>query len=229
MKKAVREENKPGKKSVNDRLGSLKSEITKEKTRSVLRALLTFEKELFFTTLLGVRSFALEIRKPFQVILGHLSLVQLAFLGFCLGGLVVGLLPWIQYRVVFQSEEIVNLGSAARVLFVLPALAGIVLSAVDVSRRRLILLILCALAALGFIAGLIFPNPIHTSIVSGAFQIRWVAYVYVPFLALIAYFSEQAFEKTTFPAAEMLRSILEADRPAPAGITPVRPRSGRAG
>lgn len=214
---------------VQDLFVRLKAEITREKARAILSVLLAFEKELFQSTLSGVRCLALEIRKPFQVILGHLSLVQLAFLGFCLGGLVAGLLPWIQYRVVFQSEEIVNVGSAARVLFVLPALAGIVLSAVEISRRRLILLILCALAALGFIAGLIFPNPVHTSIVPGAFHIRWVAYVYVPFLGLIAYFSERAFEKTTFPAAEMLHSILGADRPAPAGITPARPRSARAG
>lgn len=214
---------------VKERLGSLKSEITKEKTTSVLRSAILFEKELFFSTVRGLQTLALEIRKPFQVLLGHLSLMQLAFLGFCLGGLVVGLLPWIQYRVVFQSEEIVNVGSTAKVLFVLPALGGMVLSAVEISWRRMILLILCAAAGLGFVAGLIFPNPIHTSIVSGAFHIRPVAYAYIPFLALIAYFSEQAFEKTTFPAADMLRSVLDADRPAPAGVKPARPRSGRAG
>ena len=215
--------------SVKERLGSLKAEITKDKASSVLRTVFNFEKELFLATLQGLRSFAGEIRKPFLVVVGHLSIVQLAFLAVCLVALVIGLLPWIQYRVVFQSEEVVNVGSSAKILFVLPALAGIALSALNLQHRRTILLVLCGAAALGFIAGVIFPNPVHTSIVKGSFSLRYVAYAYLPFLALIAGLSEKAFEKTTLPAAEMLQSVLAADRPAPAGYVPARSRSGRAG
>lgn len=212
-----------------ERLDTLKSEITKEKATSVLRSVVVFEKELLVATVAGLRSIAAEIRKPFQVLLGHLNLSQLVFLAVCLGCLVTGLLPWIQYRVVFQSEEIVNVGSTTKVLFVLPALAGIILSALEIRQRRLVLLVLCGVAGMAFVGGIIFPNPVHTSIVPGEFHLRWVAYTYVPFLALVAYSSEKAFEKTTFPAAEMLHSMLAADRPVPAGMMPARPRSGRAG
>lgn len=215
--------------SVQERLGTLKTEITAEKASSVLRKTLDFEKELLFATAQGLRSVAGEVRKPLMVMIGHLSVVQVAFLGFCVAALVAGLLPWIQYTVVFQAEEVVNVGSSAKILFVLPALAGIGLSALNLPYRRKILLVLCAAAALGFIAGVIFPNPVHTSIVAGSFRLRYLAYAYVPFLALIAGLSERAFEKTTLPATEMLQSVLAADRPMPAGFAPARSRSGRAG
>ena len=103
-----------------ERLDSLKSEITREKASSALRSFLLFEKDFFFTSLVGLRSVAMEIQRPFRVLLGHLNLSQVVFLAMCLGCLVTGLLPWIQYRVVFQSEEIVNVGSTTKVLFVLP-------------------------------------------------------------------------------------------------------------
>jgi hypothetical protein len=91
---------------VKERLGSLKSEITKEKTTSVLRSAILFEKELFFSTVRGLQTLALEIRKPFQVLLGHLSLMQLAFLGFCLGGLVVGFCPGFSTGLFFNRKRL---------------------------------------------------------------------------------------------------------------------------
>lgn len=194
-----------------------------------LKACVQFEKELFLATIAGVRAVAAELARPFKVLLSSLTLVQIAFLASCLGALVVGLLPWIEYRVTFQSEEVVTVGSSAKVLFLLPALAGVILSAVEWRHKRLVLLVVCAAAGLAFAAGVVLPNPVHTSIMQGDFHVRWVSYGYVPFLVLIAALSGRAFEKTTLPAAAMLQSMLAVDSLAAAPRASARPRSGRAG
>ncbi|MEQ9367067.1 MAG: hypothetical protein RIF32_22725 [Leptospirales bacterium] len=103
----------------------------------------------------GLRSLGTIAGKP--------GLVEILFMLGCLGIVATTLLfPWIVYDVNLLAPEIAGRGSNYRILFFLPGPLGLLLYAIGVQYRLPIFYAVGALVGLLYLAGILWPNPVHT-------------------------------------------------------------------
>ncbi|MCE9600258.1 MAG: hypothetical protein K8S54_20030 [Spirochaetia bacterium] len=162
-----------------------------------LSAILKFEIEFFHVTRIGIERMTRGILAETLTIVRDLTFIQLGFYAFCLIGFILAMLPWVDYRITFASEEYADVGSTSKLAYLLPSIAGALLATFNIPFRQWIYRIIAGLAGLLYVIGLIFPNPIHTSMVSGDFHVRFWTYLYGIALLVQAALSAQALTETT--------------------------------
>ncbi len=121
-----------------------------------------------------------------------LPLGQGIFLVACLGMMVTALPGWVVYSVNFGEPETVRIGSTYRLLFILPGLSGLVLALSVFRFRYPLFLFLYGVSAATYLAGFVFPNPVHTEIVrADDFSLTFWVYLYALVLIAGGVFSRQ--------------------------------------
>lgn len=122
-------------------------------------------RDLILINARGWYEIVLLIRTRLSALVGRLTLVQIGFVASSFLILALTVAPWLRYSIRLPESESIALSAGYKPLFLLPGLLGLVAFLFDLPRRRQIYYALLIPVAILYIVGIIFPNPIHTSIV----------------------------------------------------------------
>lgn len=128
-----------------------------------------------------------------------LPFMQLLFLISCLALILTASPAWISYSVKFAETQTMRIGSSLRILFVLPGLLGIALAASGLRFRLILFLAVYAACAGFYVAGFLFPNPLHTEMVRAEdFHLTIPVYLYALPLLVCGFLSRQGLASPLF-------------------------------
>jgi len=192
-----------------------------------IQTLLRFEREFFRVTISGVKRILGGAIGEVIVTIREMTFYQLGFYLTCILAFFVAVLPWLQYNILFMSEETIDVGSSAKLGFLLPSILGLIFATVPVPYRLNIYRGVAGLAGLIYIAGLIFANPIHTSIQSGDYHFRFWTYVYFPILMVQVALSGPALADSALHLTRFQDRLFPATRTEEASKPTSRKRSVR--
>lgn len=170
------------------------------------------------TLLGGWWSLAIALILSCRALVQTLTLLQILFLIGCLGMMATTLLfPWIVYDVTLLAPEVAGRGSNYRILFFLPGPLGILFYAIGGKYRLLVYYGLAVLIGLLYLAGVFFPNPIHTFMQNpGEYQFHPSIFVYGGSLALAVATAWQALRSSLISLDDIRAYLLEPRKPAEA-------------
>ena len=207
----------------------------KEFALKALAGLLAFFKQiplLVKTNLLGWKRICLAVLAFTIRTLSSIQITQFAFLAALLLTGLFSVLPWIEYDLNLLGQESVSTGSHLKPLFLLPALAGLILILTSLPRRLTIFYAICAAAGAAYAIGFFAPRPIHVLMLRREdyhFTI-WI-YPYGAFLAAATAVASRGMVSSLFPFKvwfEKLRMVPPPLFPAvSAGVEPEK--SSRSG
>ncbi|MBL8018712.1 MAG: hypothetical protein JNM27_03525 [Leptospirales bacterium] len=169
----------------------------RQRLKEIFKSVLQFELEFVRVTRIGVERMTRGMAAEFATIARELKFTQLGFYAICVAAFFIAMFPWIDYRITFASEEYADVGSKTKLVFLLPSLFGLLLATFNIPFRQTVYRVILVLTALIYVAGLIWPNPIHTSMHSGDFHVRFWTYLYGLTLAGLAVLAGQALSETT--------------------------------
>ncbi len=138
-------------------------------------------------------------------IIKQTSPIQYLFIASSMAMTVIALIPWISYNVTLLELETITIGSNFKTLFALPGLLGVAFVFTDLPFRKRIYYVIYALAAIVYLAGFIFPNPIHTKIIATTdYRVLPVVYIYGLLGAATIYLSIKALDRPVFQVRQYL-------------------------
>ncbi len=150
--------------------------------------------------------------------LSRMDIMQIAFVIASLALAFAGLAPWITYEVDLMSPETPSRGSNYRTLFILPAILGLFLYLSGTAGRYRLPLYYggVILVAILYVAGIIFPNPVHTYIrETNDYSLNPWVFVYGGFLVLAAVTGRGALQRPLFTPDDLKRELLETRHARP--------------
>lgn len=150
--------------------------------------------------------------------LARMDMMQMAFVIASVALALAGLAPWISYEVDLMSPETPARGSNYRTLFILPAILGLVLYLFGPAGRYRLPIYYggLILVAILYVAGIIFPNPVHTYIrEANDYSLNPWLFVYGGFLLIAAVTGRAALQRPLFTPDDLKRELLETRRAQP--------------
>ncbi len=193
-----------------------------------LKRILAFEREFAAVIVHGISAVVRTIAAEANALFQALTFYQLGFYAASVGIMIAGAASWIRYIIDFGAPEAVDVGSSAKLLFLLPGITGLLFATFPLPYRTQIYRATAALSGLLYVAGLIFPNPVHTSIQEGAFHFRFWLYLYGPLLVTQAALSVQGLTDAAIHP-ERIRERLFPPAPAEEGKPSSRRKTTRSG
>ncbi|HMU82122.1 MAG TPA: hypothetical protein PKE49_05080 [Leptospiraceae bacterium] len=195
---------------------------------TVLKQAAEFEKDFARASFVGALQMARHVALEIKHTVTNLSVFHLSYyLASCVL-ILVALAPWIEYQIDFGTPESVDVGSSAKLIFLLPGLVGLLVATFELPFRVQAYRISAGLAVLVWIGGLIFPNPVHTSIHAGEFHLRWWLYLYGPLLLAQGTLSLQGLTEASIHL-DRFQDRLFPPPAAPEGKAPSRRKGAKPG
>lgn len=174
------------------------------------------------TLLNGWWSVARSVAESISTQFARLSLFEVLFLLASLGVAFTSLWPWIAYDVNLIEPETAGRGSSYRMLFFLPGALGVFLYCLGGKYRHILYLASAGLIAALYLAGLAFPNPIHTDMSRPAdYHLEPVLFVYFACLVVALLTSMRALRKPLVSFELLREALCETQHPTePLNPTP---------
>ncbi|MCB1323602.1 MAG: hypothetical protein H7A21_15960 [Spirochaetales bacterium] len=180
---------------------------------NALEELLSGVLDVTTAVLVGWRRVATRTGELVVLRARRLDRMQWAFLGSVLVLGVLTILPWVRYTATLQATESYGIGSENRLWFFLPAPLGLLFFAIGIPRRLQVFLGALILVAVLYIAGIVYPNPLHTAIARPEdYSLTVWLYLYGLFLVVVAGLARPALEQPLVWPADVRAYLL--DRPA---------------
>ena len=163
----------------------------------------------------GWSSLGTQAFQAIRSLAGDLTIMQIFFLVGRFGIVGMNLFPWIVYNVDLMAPEVAGRGSSYRMFFLLPAPLGLLFYLIGGKYRLPVYYGALVIVGLLYLAGFLFPNPIHTDMQRPEdYRLHLSVFLYGGFLALVAATGWQALQTTLVSFDGAKAYLLEPRRPA---------------
>lgn len=162
----------------------------------------------------GWKNMLTETARLLGAFIVSFELVQLMFLISLFAAAFSALLPWIEYTVDLNGRENVMIGSRLKIIFLLPSIAGVLMSVIDWRWRMRIFYGSLLTAGVAYIGGFFLPQIFHSALIRRedySFT-PWI-YLYGALLAVSGALSRSGMKKPLLEPARIFQKLV---MPAPA-------------